>query len=154
MPLIQLATHKGALGEAKQRLLREITEIVASHVGYPDRSVTGRLITSVEVTELDPEDMTFGGEPSELPRYRILVSVPEGPLDAEGKDAVAAKLTAAILAAEGAEDTFENRHRVWCIFTDVREGNWAAGGKTHRLKDIIMYVLRGDAKLRRAARGK
>jgi hypothetical protein len=86
-----------------------------------------------------------GREANEL-RYKCVFSIPEGarglhgPLNAPRRVELVERATKLILEAEGAEDTFANRFRVWCFIHEVPDGTWGGVGTIFRMVDIAAFV--------------
>jgi phenylpyruvate tautomerase PptA (4-oxalocrotonate tautomerase family) len=88
------------------------------------------------------------GASAELPRYRIIASVPEGQLDAENRASMVRAATDAILDAEP-DGRPRDAYRVWVFTHQIPEGTWGAGGRIYGLADIVGFVL-DDAEAGRA----
>jgi phenylpyruvate tautomerase PptA (4-oxalocrotonate tautomerase family) len=56
------------------------------------------------------------------------------------KQQVVADMTRSMLAREGQKINPLNASRVWIIFHEIADGNWAAGGQIYRLKDLMAYL--------------
>lgn len=154
MPLAELTLTRGSLNDAKLGVLaREITELLVVHQGARPDSHAARSITCFEVTELAPNRIFVGGEMTNESRYRMTFTIPEGAMDEARKASLAETSTRAILAAEGTPFDEQSSCRVWCIFQEVPDGNWASSGRIYRWRDIIRWVVRRDIAARRAARG-
>lgn len=83
-----------------------------------------------------------------LPRYRIVASVPEGQLDAERRAGMVAEITKNVLDAEP-EGRDRDAFRVWVFANEITEGTWGAAGQIFGLADIAGFVL-GDHEAGRA----
>jgi phenylpyruvate tautomerase PptA (4-oxalocrotonate tautomerase family) len=140
MPMIDLTLPEGALGEdAKARLVEELTTTLLRWEGAPDNE-RSRGIAWAYVDERPAGTVNVAGAPAPEPRYRVRVTVPEGTLDDERKAGLVSEVTERVLAAEGAPNEPEHAARVWCIIREVGDGNWGAGGRIARLKDIAEFV--------------
>lgn len=154
MPLAELTLTRGSLNDVKLgHLAREITDLLVVHQGARPDSWAARSITWFEVTELAPNRVFVGGEMTNESRYRITFTIPEGAMDEARKASLVETSTRAILAAEGSAYDDQSSCRVWCIFQEVPDGNWASSGRIYRWRDIIRWVLRRDIAARRAGRG-
>jgi phenylpyruvate tautomerase PptA (4-oxalocrotonate tautomerase family) len=143
MPMIDLTLMRGSLApEAAAALADRLTLILLRWEGAPDnpaaRSISWAFVHAVDAVRV-------GGAASEAPRYRVQATVPQGVLNDEKKAGLAAEITEAVLAAEGSAPS--DPARVWCIIHEVPDGNWAGGGRIHRLKDISAFVRRGERRV-------
>ena len=87
-----------------------------------------------------PATVFTGGERSDVPRYKVVATVPEGQLDDERRAGLVKEITEAVLDAEdGAHprDVF----RVWVFTNEVPDGSWGGAGRIFRLADIAGFVL-------------
>ena len=76
------------------------------------------------------------------PRYRFILSVPEGQYDDAICNAVVKEVTQAVARAESG--TFEEvGQRVWVFPLEVPDGRWGGRGSVRRLPDILAYLV-GD----------
>ena len=141
MPMLDAYIPEGALTpDAERHLLGELTTILLKWEGADPDDAVARSIAWVYVHR--PAAIFVGGEPAELPRYRIVASVPQGQLDAERRAGMVAAVTQAVLDAEP-DDRPRDPLRVWVFPQEITEGTWGAGGQIFGLADIVGYVL-GD----------
>ena len=70
------------------------------------------------------------------PLYRVVVSVPKGSLNDARKEGLVADVTEAIMRLEPCEQWRADPNRVWCLVNDVPDGDWGAGGRIVRLRDL------------------
>jgi len=141
MPMLDAYIPEGALApDAERRLLAELTSILLKWEGADPDDAVARSIAWVFLHR--PAAILVGGEPAELPRYRIVASVPEGQLDAERRAGMVAAVTEAVLDAEP-DDRSRDPRRVWVFPQEIQEGTWGSGGQIVRLADIAGFVL-GD----------
>jgi phenylpyruvate tautomerase PptA (4-oxalocrotonate tautomerase family) len=117
-------------------------------------SQAARSIARVDVMELPPNRTFIGGHPHDgAPVYRIEFCTPAGAMDSQKRKRLVWSATDAILRAEGADLSDENnRHRVWCIVTDVPDGNWACAGDIYTWDSIKRWVLLREIKFRKQMR--
>jgi len=71
------------------------------------------------------------------PLYRLIVSVPKGSLNDERKAGLVADVTETIMDVEPRERWKRDPHRVWCIVDDLPDGDWGAGRRIVRLRDLV-----------------
>jgi phenylpyruvate tautomerase PptA (4-oxalocrotonate tautomerase family) len=91
-----------------------------------------------------------GGQRHPKPIYRVTVTIPEGapgvfgPLAERGREKLVKRVTAAVLAAEGSENTMVEAHRVWVHLKQITNGHWAGFGEVFTLADAAAYGLSTD----------
>lgn len=142
MPMLDAYIPDGALSpDAEQRLLTELTEILLRWEGADPNNAFVRSIAWVFLHR--PVEVLVGGSPAEAPRYKIVVSVPEGQFDDERREGMVAAVTDAVLRAEGSTRA-RDAYRVWVFANEVPDGTWGGGGRIQRLADIATFVLGGD----------
>jgi phenylpyruvate tautomerase PptA (4-oxalocrotonate tautomerase family) len=147
MPMLDAFIPEDALdGEAEQRLMVTLTDILLEHEGADPADPNARSLAWVFLHR--PSDLFVAGTRAELPRYRIIASVPEGQLDAGNRSSMVRAATDAVLNAEP-EGRPRDAHRVWVFTNQVPEGTWGAGGQIFGLADIAGFVL-NDAEAGRA----
>ncbi len=134
MPMIDAFIPENALApQAEQQLIREVTDLVIKHeVG----DLTNERARSAAWLSLHRPAVFVGGSPAAQPRYRFIVSVPEGQFDAERRQAITGEITAALANAEG-HPLDEVKARVWVILLEIPDGAWGARGRVNRLPDIL-----------------
>ena len=142
MPMLDVTIPEGALApEAEATLMKRLTDILIRNEGAdPDNPVV-QSIAWVFVNR--PAEVYVAGSPAELPRYRVVASVPEGQFNDERRAGITAEVTQAILDAEP-QDRPRDPMRVWVFANEVPDGNWGGGGRTVRLADIAGLAM-GDA---------
>ena len=152
MPLAILHMSSGALSENRlSDAVSDITDIFLEAQGAIPGSQAARAIARIDVVEM-PSNRTFiGGQPHEGPPvYRIEFTTPAGAMDSQKRKRLVWRATDAILRAEGADLTDENnRHRVWCIVTNVPDGNWACAGDIYTWDSIKRWVILREIRLRK-----
>ena len=142
MPMLDAYIPDGALeADAERRLLATLTDILLSHEGADPADPKARSLAWVFLHR--PESMLVAGEDPDLPRYRIIASVPEGQLDNENRVSMVHAVTDAVLDAEP-EGRARDPFRVWVFTNQVPEGTWGGGGTIVGLADIAGFVT-GDA---------
>lgn len=147
MPMLDAFIPEGALApQAEQQLLTKLTDILLEHEGADPTDENARSLAWVFLHR--PADLFVAGAPAELPRYRIIASVPEGQLDAENRASMVCAATDAVLDAEP-DGRPRDAYRVWVFTNQIPEGTWGAGGQIYGLADIVGSVL-NDAEAGRA----
>ena len=142
MPMLDAYIPDGALeADAERQLLTALTDILLSHEGADPADPKARSLAWVFLHR--PESMLVAGEDPDLPRYRIIASVPEGQLDNENRASMVHAVTDAVLDAEP-EGRARDPFRVWVFTNQVPEGTWGGGGTIVGLADIAGFVT-GDA---------
>lgn len=134
MPMIDAFIPDNALtARAEQQLFRDVADIVIKHeIGDP----TNERARNATWLSLHRPTVFVGGAPAPQPRYRFIVSVPEGQFDAERRQAITADITGAVAYAENCP-LDDVKARVWVITVEVPDGAWGARGRVNRLPDIL-----------------
>jgi len=76
------------------------------------------------------------------------VTIPEGapgifgPLAEKGRQKLIRRVTEAVLAAEGSENTLVEAHRVWVHLRDLPHGHWGGFGEVVDVNDAAAYALK------------
>jgi phenylpyruvate tautomerase PptA (4-oxalocrotonate tautomerase family) len=143
MPMLDAFIPEGAFDEeTEQRLLVALTDILLKHEGADPADTNARSLAWVFLHR--PADLFVAGTRSELPRYRIIASVPEGQLDTEHRASMVQAVTEAVLDAEP-DGRPRDGFRVWVFTNEIPEGTWGAGGKVFGLAEIAGFVLNDAA---------
>jgi phenylpyruvate tautomerase PptA (4-oxalocrotonate tautomerase family) len=139
----------GALSdEAENELLAKLTDILLRSEGVDPSHPVARPLAYVWLHR--PAKMFVAGEPASVPRYRFIVSLPEGAYDDEHREAMVAEVTEAVLEAEqGAYD--RDPVRVYVFPNDIPEGTWGTFGRILPFAEIAGMVLGDDEKGRKYA---
>jgi phenylpyruvate tautomerase PptA (4-oxalocrotonate tautomerase family) len=141
MPMIDLTLPRGALSEgAKAELMATLTRTLLSWEGARPGNKAAESIAWTFVHE--PTLVTVAGEVPQLPRYRVVVGVPQGTLGDDAKAGLVAELTEQVLRAElnGRQPAPEDSGRVWVIVNEITDGNWGGAGRIVRLRDILAFA--------------
>jgi phenylpyruvate tautomerase PptA (4-oxalocrotonate tautomerase family) len=139
MPIIDVVIPQQVLDrEQKAALADELTHLLVKFEGLEQ---TPRRLSTVWVyfNETQADNHTVGGAlrlEQQASRYRIFVTVPQGVLTDEAKNGLVSEVTQAILAQEGAEMNVENSLRVYCLITEIDDGNWGTAGRILRRADM------------------
>jgi phenylpyruvate tautomerase PptA (4-oxalocrotonate tautomerase family) len=152
VPMIELTTTKGALDDAtKQRLAGELSTIALELEAAPFADFGDAAhMQALAWCFVNEQEVFVGGEVSPKPIYRVTVTIPEGapgvfgPLAKRGREKLFKRVTAAVLAAEGSENTMVEAHRVWVHLRQITDGHWAGFGEAFTLADATAYGLTTD----------
>ena len=99
MPMLDAYIPAGALeAQAEEQLLAKLTDLLIVNEGADPANPQVRSIAWLFVHR--PAAVFVAGEPAQLPRYKLIASVPEGQFDAERREAMVESLTNAVLDAE------------------------------------------------------
>ncbi|HUE33525.1 MAG TPA: tautomerase family protein [Mycobacterium sp.] len=129
MPMIDVTFVRGSLDdEALSRLTDELVTVLLRAERAPDTPFL-RDNTWVYLHAVDAAELSVGGRGPGEPRFRIDLTVFEGALSQERKERLTADVHAAVCAAAGIEPQGARAFHVWALIHEIREGNWAGGGK-------------------------
>lgn len=142
MPMLDATIPQGALDpDREQALMAQLTDILLTWEGADPTNEIARSLAWVFLHR--PAGMFVGGSPADLPRYRVVASVPEGQVDAKRRAGMVEAVTNAVLDAEP-DGRPRDPWRVWVFTHEVPEGTWGGGGRVVGLADIAGLVI-GDA---------
>ena len=152
MPMIELTTTKGALDDAtKRRLAGELSTIALELEAAPFADFgDAPHMQALAWCFVNEQEVFVGGQINPKPIYRVTVTIPEGapgvfgPLAERGREKLVKRVTAAVLAAEGSENTMVEAHRVWVHLRQIADGHWAGFGEVFTLADATAYGLKTD----------
>lgn len=82
----------------------------------------------------------IGGKREHKPHYRIELTTLKGALATRDKQEIVNNMTRILLDVEGSPYNQLNASRVWVIFHEIEEGNWAGGGQVYSLKKLKEYL--------------
>jgi phenylpyruvate tautomerase PptA (4-oxalocrotonate tautomerase family) len=148
MPMIDITMSRGALDEnAKAKLADRLSGDLIELEGAVDNPFV-RAITWCFIHER--EDIFVGGEPTDKPVYRVVITIPEGvglygPLGIENRRTLVKRVGEAVLTAEGTEFTTVEAARVWVHVTQIDDGQWGAFGELVTMPDIVAYGSGGGS---------
>lgn len=150
---------------ARQRLAAELSTLVLELEAAPLAGFGGTAHMQAPAwCFVNEQDVFVGGRRHPKPIYRVVVTVPEaapglfGPLAERNRHTLVQRVTAAVLAAEGTENTMVEAHRVWVRLRQVTNGHWAGFGEIVTLPELAAYGLNTDEpgsktdRMRQAAR--
>ena len=143
MPMIDVTLPEGALTEDQRNALGErLTTTLLKWEGAADIPFT-RQISVVYFDERPAGSIYVAGEQAAEPRYRVLVTVPEGAItDDDRKAGLVEEITRDILEAAGDEGD-EAAFRVWVFIHAVPDGHWGGAGRVFRFSDIVKLARSG-----------
>ena len=143
MPLIDVTLPEGALTEEQRNALGErLTNTVLKWEGAADIPFS-RQITVVYFDERPAGSIYVAGAQETEPRYRVLVTIPEGSItDDERKAGMVEEMTRDVLEVDGSDDETAS-FRVWVFIHEVPDGHWAGAGRIFRLRDIVKLARSG-----------
>lgn len=152
MPMLDAYLPTGVLDtETEQKLLGDFSAMLAEHemrrtvelMDDPDEVNDMReKALMLAWTFAHHTDHYFGGKPAAFPTYKFEVSVPEGQYDDEFRAGVVPD--AIRLVAEAEAGRFPNvEARVWILLYEIPDGDWGAGGRMVRLKQVVDFIAPG-----------
>src|SRR5215204_873712 len=152
MPMVELTTTRGALDDAaKQRLAGELSTIALELEAAPLADFGDAAhMQALAWCFVNEQEVFVGGQAHAKPIYRVTVTIPEGapgvfgPLAKRGREKLVKRVTAAVLATEGSENTMVEAHRVWVHLRQITNGHWAGFGGVFTLADARAYGLNAD----------
>ncbi|HEX6714951.1 MAG TPA: tautomerase family protein [Thermoleophilaceae bacterium] len=141
--MIDVTLPEGSLSEEQRNALGErLTNTILKWEGAAEIPFS-RQITLVYFDERPAGSVYVAGEQAAEPRYRVLVTIPEGSIkDDERKAGLVEEVTRDILDVEGAAGD-EAALRVWVFIHEVPDGHWAGAGHIFRLRDIVKLARSG-----------
>ena len=152
MPMVELTTSKGAFDDAtKQRLAGELSTIALELEAAPFADFgDDPHMQALSWCFINEQEVFLGGQSHAKPIYRVIVTIPEGapgvfgPLAERGRKKLVERVTAAVLAAEGCENTMVEAHRVWVQLRQITNGHWGAFGEVVTVADLAALGLNTD----------
>jgi phenylpyruvate tautomerase PptA (4-oxalocrotonate tautomerase family) len=123
--------------EAERALINAVTRLVVKHEIGDETNQKALDATWVSVHR---PNVLVAGIPATAPRYRFVVSVPEGQFDEARREAVTSGITEEIAKAEN-HALDDVKGRIWVICVEVPDGSWGARGRIVRLPDILSGLL-------------
>ncbi len=152
MPMIDAYIPEGVLEQDhERRLIDKLTTTLLRWEGADpkDERVRNHVQSIIWVFLHRPKVFVGGDEMvSDAPRYKIVVSLPEGQFDRESRAGLVAEITNHVLDAEPSGRD-RNPFRVWVFCNEIPEGAWGSGGRIFGLADISSFVF-GDNEAGRA----
>jgi phenylpyruvate tautomerase PptA (4-oxalocrotonate tautomerase family) len=150
--MVELTTTPGALeDDAKQRLAGELSTIALELEAAPFADFGGDPhMQALSWCFVNEQEVFVGGQAHPKPIYRVTVTIPEGapgvfgPLAERGREKLVKRVTAAVLAAEGSEETMVEAHRVWVHLKQITNGHWGAFGEVVTVSELSALGLNTD----------
>jgi phenylpyruvate tautomerase PptA (4-oxalocrotonate tautomerase family) len=147
MPMIDFTYPEGALElDALATAVDRLTESLLRNEAATDNERI-RAIAWTFVHEQPGGTIYGGGQPAELPYYRVQFTVPAGTLvHGPGPFAVQARANLfreaaeIVLDAEGTPYADADLARVWCFVQEVAEGHWGGLGTVFGIADISGFA--------------
>ena len=152
MPMVELTTTKGALDDAaKRRLAGELSTIALELEAAPFADFgDAPHMQALSWCFVNEQEVFVGGQVHAKPIYRVTVTIPEGapgvfgPLAKRGREKLVKRVTAAVLAAEGSENTMVEAHRVWVHLKQITNGHWGGFGDVITVRELAALGLNTD----------
>ena len=142
MPMIDAYIPQGALHpERETALIDRLTKILVAAEGFDPQDPA---VLAVSWIFVHHPAVYVAGAAAEAPRYKIVVTVPEGQLDEQARSDVIAQVTEAVMDAEDGACQ-RDPSRVWVFPVEIPDGHWGGVGRVMRLADILRRVTGGDA---------
>jgi len=160
MPMVEITTTKGALDDAaKQRLAGELSTIALELEAAPFADFgEDAHMQALSWCFVNEQEVFLGGQIHAKPIYRVIVTIPEGapgvfgPLARRGREKLTQRVTAAVLAADGSENTMVEAHRVWVHLRKITDGHWGAFGEIVTSPELAAYGFKKDEPESKTAR--
>jgi phenylpyruvate tautomerase PptA (4-oxalocrotonate tautomerase family) len=158
--MTELTTTRGALDDdAKQRLAGELATIALELEGAPFADFgSDAHMQALSWCFVNEQEVFVGGQVHAKPIYRVTVTIPEGapgvfgPLARRGREKLVKRITAAVLAAEGSENTMVEAHRVWVHLRTITDSHWGAFGEVVTSPELAAYGFKKDQPESKTAR--
>jgi phenylpyruvate tautomerase PptA (4-oxalocrotonate tautomerase family) len=152
MPMVEITTTKGALDDAaKQQLAGELSTLALELEAAPMADFgDAEHMQALSWCFVNEQEVFVGGRPHAKPIYRVTVTLPEGapgllgPLAERGREKLVKRVTVAVLAAEGSENTMVEAHRVWVHLRQITNGHWGGFGEVITVRELAAYGLNTD----------
>jgi phenylpyruvate tautomerase PptA (4-oxalocrotonate tautomerase family) len=143
VPMIDVTLPEGALSEEQRNALGErLTNTILKWEGAAEIPFS-RQITVVYFDERAPGSVYVAGEQETQPRYRVLITIPEGSIkEDERKAGLVEEVTRDVLEV-GGDTSNEASFRVWVFIHEVPDGHWGGAGQIFRLRDIVKLARSG-----------
>lgn len=136
MPQIDVTVpEKTFNAEQKGQLLSRLTQALNKWEGVPPTSPNIQWAWAF-IHETAQGDWAFGGKVAsseDKPRYRLLITVPEGVMDAAHKQGLIEEVTGILVELEGDSANRSGPPLVTCIVLDVADGGYGVAGRVFHL---------------------
>lgn len=134
MPLVQVAAAQGTLNRKDQdmlvsRLSRAVLKVEGANADDP----VALALVWAHYIELPEGGCYVGGQNLNQPPLIIFIMTPQGALNEQTRNTLAAEVGAIVDDILG---TFENRLNHWAMMSEISEGSWAGAGQIFPLAGI------------------
>lgn len=143
MPLIDLHIPADTFDDTQREALVQALFQSLLKCEHATDNPRAESINWLYVHEYPADRIYVAGRARPKPHYRIELTVMEGMLSEGVKRQVAEDMTRRVLEAEGTDFNPLNAGRVWILFHDLPQGNWASGGRLYRLDDLMRFIEGG-----------
>jgi phenylpyruvate tautomerase PptA (4-oxalocrotonate tautomerase family) len=146
--MIDVTLPEGALSDEQRDALGErLTNTILKWEGAAEIPFS-RQITVVYFDERPAGSIYVAGARETEPRYRVLVTIPEGSItDDERKAGLVEEITRDVIEVDGSADEAAS-FRVWVFIHEVPDGHWGGAGRVFRLRDIVKLARSGGEAIR------
>ena len=142
MPMIDVFVPQGALPDAMLAALAgDIAQAALREEGYAGSRFAAS-VTWTYVHEMPAGRLLVGAGPCTSPVWRVEVASPAGSLTPRAKARLADEVAGLVQAASRDAEDRTPAGRVWCLFHDIAEGEWFAGGRAASAAAIRAAVAR------------
>jgi len=140
MPIIDFYFPSGSLNQTQQdQLARELSRSLMKCAHAVDNP-RADAINWLYLHEHPANKLYVAGQVMPKPHYRIEVTVMDGMMTQEIREQIADDMTHKVLKVEGGAFNPMNASRIWVIFHNITNGNWASGGRLYSLQELMNYI--------------
>jgi phenylpyruvate tautomerase PptA (4-oxalocrotonate tautomerase family) len=143
MPIIDFYFPEKSLNPDQKRSLGRALSDSLKQCAHAVSNPRADAINWLYMHEQPDGSIFVAGQEEARPHYRVEVIMLEGMMDEQIRAAIADDMTKAILRVEGTPFNLLNASRVWVIFHDVPEGQWASSGRLQTLGALMRYLSEG-----------
>jgi 4-oxalocrotonate tautomerase family enzyme len=137
LPILHVYVTEGLLDDGqKKRLFEGLTKAVLRGEAAPDNAKT-RSVTWVFLHEMKKGTWAVGGVVSDSLRFLVEIEIPQGALNDRRRQRMAAGVGQVLTDIAGRELPMVDS---MVKIQEVIDGDWSAGGKVLRLRDIAAFV--------------
>lgn len=140
MPIIDFTLTEGQFSQLQKAALADQLTQCLLKCDVTRDNPKAPAINWCYIHELPDTHVYIAGAPQKKPHYRIEISIMQGAMSEAVKRQVVADMTQVTLAMEGQRMNPLNASRVWILFHEIPDGNWAAAGQLYRLDDLMKYL--------------
>ena len=142
MPIIDLTLSAGVFDAPQKSALGDQLTQCLLNCDVTRDNPRAPAINWCYIHELPEGHVFIAGAAEARPHYRVEITLMKGAMSAEVKAQVVSDMTETLLTMEGQKRNALNASRVWVIFHEIDDGNWAAAGHIYRLSDLMAYLRR------------